>query len=115
MDVNPPSTPLRTSAAASVSPGRPSYSVPAKMNLIRDRVAREREPAAAAVRVHPALGERAPGVVADEEPLRPLFVVEGRGVCGVGDAGLAAVGELGLVALAAPGTADQQHQCATPA
>jgi hypothetical protein len=40
-------------------------------------------------------------------------VVERGGILGAHDMRLAAVGELDLVARAAPGTADEQHQCAT--
>ena len=68
------------------------------------------------MRVHPALAERAPRVVAEEQEPPPLLVGERRRVGRVRHAGLAAVRELGLVALAAPRARDEvRHQCATPA
>src|SRR5581483_8648978 len=111
----PPSTPFRTSAAASVSPSRPSYSAPANVHLMGQGVALELEEAAAAEGVHPALDEAALRVVAVEEELRPLLVRERGRVGRVAHAGLSPVGELDLVALAAPRTRDPEHQCATPA
>src|SRR5438105_3536545 len=108
----------RPRSAASVSPSRPSYSTPAKVNLIAcpsSRVPLELEPAAAAVRVHPALPKETVWVVAHEQVLRPLLVGGRRRFGRIDDLRLPAVRELDLVALAAPGTANEQHQCETPA
>ena len=114
----PPRTPFRTSAAASVSPSRPSYPTPAKrnLNLIPRLVSRtisnqRRQPCVCTQRSV----KRPLGLSRTKRYARPLLVGGCRRVGRVGDLGLAAVRELGLVALAAPGTADEQHQCATPA
>src|SRR4029079_19264222 len=67
-----------------------------------------------AQRVHPALGEQATGVVADEQVLRPFLVGQRARVLGVGHVGLAAVVELDLFARPAVGAGDELHLKAPP-
>src|SRR5687768_13669175 len=78
------------------------------------RVAGQLEPAATAVRMHPALAGRTPRVVAEEQEPCPLLVGQRGRVGRVRHARLAAVRELRLVPAAAPRARDQD-QCATPA
>src|SRR5690349_23874304 len=73
------------------------------------------EPAAAAGGVDPALAEPALRVVAHEEVVRPSGIVERLRIGWAGDVRFAAIAELGLVARAAPGAANEEHQCATAA
>src|SRR5438132_2432452 len=82
---------------------------------MRHGVALGVEPAPAASGVDPALAEPALRVRADEDVLGPGRVVERLRIWRARDVRFAAAAELGLVARAAPGTANEQHQCATAA
>src|SRR5438067_2489299 len=77
--------------------------------LICGRVAPQAEPAAAAVRVTPALVERALRVATHEHPFGPRPVVQAGRVRRQCDARLAAVPELVDVARATPRAGNQQH------
>src|SRR3546814_8113080 len=73
-------------------------------DLVGDGVARDVEPAPAALRVVPALEQQALGVVTQEDELRPFGVGEAGRVLRPLDVRLAAAMEFGLGARAAVGT-----------
>src|SRR5438552_17381027 len=81
------------------------------LEAIGHGVAHGVEPALAAVSMQPALGVRTLGVGAEEEKLRPLRVVELRGIGRTRDMRFAAAAELDLGTRPAIGATDEQHQC----
>src|SRR5690606_11882905 len=80
-----------------------------RVNLMRDRVARDIEPAPATARMVPAFEKQPFRVVTHVQIVGPFGVAERLGIRRSRDMALTAAMKLGFVALAAPGAGDQQH------
>src|SRR5215470_5988549 len=78
-------------------------------HLMRHGMAGDVEPAAATIRVAPALEMHALRIVAEEEIFAPALITRTR--LGPRDVAGAAADELALIACATPGTSELHHGC----